>query len=159
MNISSISFLKMIILCSPLCLSPPLQPSPMVPMLPIYSGDLLFLYFPCRLDPCTSLLGSSLLSRFSGVVNCRLVFLCFMSKSHLWVSTYDLYLSGSGLPRSIWCFLDPFICLKISIRPYFFLLCSTPVCKCTTFSLSILWSRGIEVVFRFWLWQTTLLWT
>ena len=46
-------------------------------------------------------------------------FLCFMSKSHLRVSTYDNCLSGSGLPHSIWCFLDPSICLQIS-RCHFF---------------------------------------
>ena len=46
-----------IYLCSPSCLSPPLQPSSMVPMLPIYSGDLVFFYFPCRLDPCSHLKG------------------------------------------------------------------------------------------------------
>ena len=38
-----------------------------VPMLPIYSDDLVFCYFPCRLNTCVSLLGPSLLSRFSGM--------------------------------------------------------------------------------------------
>ena len=77
----------------------------MVPMLPIYSGDLVFFYFPCWLDPCMSLLGSSLFSRFSGIVNCRLDFFCFMCKRHLWENAYDVCLSG--LPHSIY-FLDPF---------------------------------------------------
>ena len=81
-------------------------------MLPIYSGDLVFFYFSCRLDPCKSLLGSSLLSRFSGIVNCELVF--FMFKSHLWVSTCDNCLSVSKLSHSKWCFLAPFIFLQNS---------------------------------------------
>ena len=57
-----------IFLSSPVYLSPPLQPSPKVPMLPIYSGDLIYFYFPCRLDLCVFLLESSLLSRFSGLL-------------------------------------------------------------------------------------------
>ena len=65
----------------------------------------------------------------------------------------------SGLPHSIWCFLALSICLQISRCSYFFLLCSTPLCTCTTFSIAILWSRGIWVVSQFWLWQTMLLWT
>ena len=66
------------------------------------------------LDPCMSLLESSLLSRFSGIVNCRLFFLCFMSRIHLWVSTY-ICRSWSVLPHSICSFfLDPSICLQIS---------------------------------------------
>ena len=69
-----------------------------------------------------SLLGSSLLYRFSGIVNCSQV-LCFMSKSHLWVSVYYFCLSGSRLPHSILCFLDPSICPQISRCRYFLLLC------------------------------------
>ena len=56
-----------------------------------------------------------------------------MFKNHLWVSTYDNCLSGSGLSHSVWCFLTPSICLQISRCLYFFLLCSTPLCKCITF--------------------------
>ena len=103
-----------IFLCSPPWLTLPLQPSHMPPMLPICSGDLIFFYFPCRLDLCMSLLGSSLLSKFSGVMNCRLAFLCFMCKSHFWVTTYCICISWSGLPQLIWCFLDASICPKIS---------------------------------------------
>ena len=58
-----------------------LPSSPMVPMLPIYSGDLVIFYFPCRLDPSMSLLGSSLLSRFSGIVNCGLIFFALCLKA------------------------------------------------------------------------------
>lgn len=54
-----------------------LLPSPMIPTLPIYSVVLVFFYFAYRLVPCMSLLGYSLLSRFSGTVNCRLFF-CFV---------------------------------------------------------------------------------
>ena len=70
-----------IFLCSLPCLSPPLQPSPKVPMLSIYSGDLIFFHFLCRLDLCMSLLGSSLLSRFSGTVICGLVFFALCLKT------------------------------------------------------------------------------
>ena len=59
----------------------PLQPSLKVPLLPIYSRDLVFFYFPCRLDLCMSLLGSSLLSRFSGIVVCRLAFFALCLKT------------------------------------------------------------------------------
>ena len=64
-----------------------------------------------------------------------------MSKIHLWVSTYNISLFVSGLPYSIQCFLDLPICLQIS-RFHFFLLWGTPLCKCTTFSLSILQLRN-----------------
>ena len=70
-----------IFLCSPPFLSPPLLPSPLVLMLLIYSGDLDFSYFPCRLNPCMSLLGFSLLSGFSRIVNCRLVFFALCLKA------------------------------------------------------------------------------
>ena len=40
-----------------------------------FTQEICLFYFPCRLDPCMSLLGSSLLSRFSGIVNFGLVFL------------------------------------------------------------------------------------
>ena len=62
-----------IFLCSPLYLSPPFQPSPKVAMIPIYSGNLVFFFFPCRLDLYMSFLGSSLLSRFPEIVNYWLV--------------------------------------------------------------------------------------
>ena len=56
-----VSFLKLIFIDLYIFLfSPPLQPSLKVPMLPIYSGDFAFFYFPRRLDLCMSLLGSSL---------------------------------------------------------------------------------------------------
>ena len=101
-----------------------------------------FFYFPCRLDPCMSHLGSFLLSRSSRFVNRRLVLLCFMSKNHLWVSTCDNCLSGSGLPHSIWCFLHPSICPQISRCRYFF-HCVVLHCVNVPFSLSIHLSRGI----------------
>ena len=112
-----------------------------IPMLPIYSKDLVFFYYPCRLDPCMSLLGSSLLSRFSGIVICGLVFFDLYFKSTyewvhmilsfcIWVTSLKMMFSSSThLPTKF----------KIS----FFLLCIAPLCKCTTFSLSILRSRGI----------------
>ena len=56
-------FIELYIFLSSSCLSLNLQPSPKVPMLPVYSRDLVFFYFPCRLDLCMSLLGSSLLSK------------------------------------------------------------------------------------------------
>ena len=43
-------------------------------------GSCLF-YFPCRLNPCMSLLGSLKLSRFSEIVNCRLVFFALCLKA------------------------------------------------------------------------------
>lgn len=53
-------------------------------------------------DPCMSLLGSSVSSRFSGVVECRLVFVCFTSKSHLWLTTYYIC-----LPQYSFCQVFP----------------------------------------------------
>ena len=68
---------------------------------------------PSYLDPCMSLLMSSLLSRFSGVMNCRMLFLCFMSKAtyewvHIifsfwvWVITLNMFFSRSiHLPENL----------------------------------------------------------
>ena len=64
-----------------------------------------------------------LLSKISGDVNYRLVFLCFILKRHLWESTNCICLSRTGLPHSLWCFLDPSICLQISRCHFFFYLC------------------------------------
>ena len=89
-----------------------------------------------------SFIGSAFLSRFSDIVNCRLFFLCFMSKNHLWVSTYNIWLSESGFPHSIWCFLAPFTSVKFS-RCHYFLLCSSLLGK---FLLPVLQFRGIKVV-------------
>ena len=71
------------------------QPSPMVPMLPIYSKDLVFFFFcfACRLDPYMSLLESSLSSRFSGFVNYRLVFFALCLKAtYEWVHVIFVFL-------------------------------------------------------------------
>ena len=73
-------------ICSLSYLSPPIQPSSMVAMFSIYSGDLVFFYFPCRLDSCMPLLGSSLLSWFSGITICRLVFFAlYLKTTYEWV--------------------------------------------------------------------------
>ena len=104
------------LLCHP-CLSLLLQSSSKVPMLPIYSGEHVFFYFPCRLDLCMSsirvLWDCNLLADFS-------FSFCFMFQNHLWVSTCDNCLSGSGLSHSKWCFLASSICLPNSRCRYFF---------------------------------------
>ena len=56
-----------------------------------------------------------------------------MFKNHSWVRTYGNCLSGSELLHSKWCFLAPSICLWNLGCHHFFLLYSTPLCKCTTF--------------------------
>ena len=61
-----------------------------------------------------SLLGSSLLPRFSGALNCSLFIRCFSSHIYLLVSACPVCLSGSELLHSGWFFLVPFICLQIS---------------------------------------------
>ena len=63
-----------IFLCCPPFFSLHLLPSSITHMLPIYSGDLVCFHFLCRLDLCMTLLGSSLLSRFSGIVICSTQF-------------------------------------------------------------------------------------
>ena len=98
--------------------------------------------FPLYQETLYVSLMSSLFPSFSGGVDCRLVILCSMSNIHIWVSTYHVCLSVTGLPHSGWFLLVPYICLRIS-RVRFFLLSSTPLCKCTTFSLSILQLRCI----------------
>ena len=81
-------------------LSPPLYHPPMTPMLPIYSGDFVFSYFSCRLDPYMSLLGSSLFSRFSGIVNCSLVFFAlFLKASYEWIQVIFVFLGLSYLTQ------------------------------------------------------------
>ena len=99
-----------------LCFPPFTLPFYPLPLSPCSQFTHMILFFSTfHVDPHMSLLGSSLLSRSSGIVNCRLFFfICFMSKSHLCLNTYDIYLSGSGLPHSIWCFLDLSIGPQIS---------------------------------------------
>ena len=110
----ALSFYKIeldIFLCSPPHLSHPLPPSPKVPMLPVYSGELVFFYFPRRLDLCMSLLGSSL-SGFSGIVICGLVFfaLCLKS-SYEWIHMIFVFLGLGYLTQYVF-FPDPSICLQ-----------------------------------------------
>ena len=85
-----------------------------------------------------SLLGSPLLSRFSRIVICGLVFFVLCLKTNYeWVHVIIVFL---GLVYSLkMMYLAPSICLQNS-RCYYFFCCvvSTPLCKCTTFSLSIL---------------------
>ena len=90
-----IDFIELhIFLCSPPLLSPSFQPSSKVPMLLIYSGDHVFFYFPCRFDPCMSLLESSLLCRFSGIVIFRLVFFALSQKgTYEWVHMIFVFLA------------------------------------------------------------------
>ena len=62
------------------------------------------------------------------------------------VPTYEcIPIFLSGLSHARWCSLVPSICLQI-LRYHefliFFLLNSTTLCKCTTFSLPILWFEG-----------------
>ena len=97
-------------------------------------------FSPSYLDPCVSLLGSSLLSRLSGVVNVGwFFFTLYLEATYEWVHC----LSGSGLPHSIWFFFSRSIHLPANFKmSLFFTVCST-LCKCTTFSLSILRLRGI----------------
>ena len=64
-----------------------------------------------------------------------------MSKRHLWVSTYDIYLSGSEVPNSIWCFLDPSICPQISKCHFFFSCVAIHCVKVPHFPYSF-FSRG-----------------
>ena len=64
-----IDFIKLyIFLCSPLSLHLPFYSLSWFPTPPMYSGDLVFFYFPCRFDPYMSLLGSSLMAAFSGIM-------------------------------------------------------------------------------------------
>ena len=86
---------------SPLCLSP-LSHNLQTPNL--FRRSCLF--FSSYVDPCMSLLGLSLLPRFSGTMDFRFAFLCFLSKRHLQVSTFYIFLLGPGLPHSIQFFLD-----------------------------------------------------
>ena len=60
-----------------------------------------------------------------------------------WVHTMLIFLSLSYLIQKD-VFLVPSICLQISWGHHFFLqLSNTPLWKCTIFSISILWLRGI----------------
>ena len=126
----------------PFYFSPPLQTSWKIPMLPIYSGNLVFSYYPCRLDLCMSLLGFLLLSRFSGIVICRLFFFSLCLKTtYEWVHMITVFLGLIYLTQFGIFYIHPFV-WKFQDVIIFFLLCSTPLCKCT-FSLSILQLRGI----------------
>ena len=94
----------------------PHLPSPMIPMLPIYSGDLVFFYFPSRLDLCKSLLVSSLLSKFSVILICGLVFFVLCLKTTydwvhvilsfwVWVTSLKMTFSSSiHLPENSRCY-------------------------------------------------------
>ena len=61
----------------------------------------------------------SLLSRFSGIVNCRLVsFSLCLKATYEWIHKIIVFLCLGYLTQ--WCFLDLFICLQISSYYYFF---------------------------------------
>ena len=67
-----------------------LLPFPVIIMLPIYSGDLIFFFFLFRSMP--------LLSRFSGVVNCCFIFFALCVKStYEWVHITFVFLGLSYL--------------------------------------------------------------
>ena len=115
-------------------------PFPSNPMIPIFLGDLV--YFPSQVYLYMFFLRFTLLFMFSGIVNYRLIILCFRASVHLWVSTYHAHLSGSGLPHSGCFFLVPTVCMQISRSHCFLLLSSIPLSRYTTFSLSIIRSRS-----------------
>ena len=96
-----VNFIELyIFLCSPPCLSPPLKPFCMIPMLPIYS-DLVFFYFPCRLDLFKFVLVSSLLFKFSGIVVFRLAFFALCLKTtYEWVHLIIVFDNALNLSNS-----------------------------------------------------------
>ena len=76
-----------------------------------------------------TLLGSSLLSRLFGIVDCRLVFffaLC-LEATYEWVHMIFVFL---GWVTSLNVFSSR---STENFKMSFFLLCSTPLCKCITF--------------------------
>lgn len=91
-----------------------------------------FFYFPCRYDLCKSLLESSLLSKFYGIVICRLIFFGrqLLSFACNTVSSFPLRartLSGLKLNRyCVYCHsLCEFMCISpvIILRYSFLELC------------------------------------
>ena len=115
---------------------------------------------PFQVNLCMFFLRFILLRSFPRIMDYRVIILYFTASIHLWVNPYHIHFSGYRLPYSgCFFFLAPSICRKISRCHCFLPPSSTPLCECTTFSLSILWQRGIEVVSRFWLLQIMLLWT
>ena len=104
----SSTFFSALLPASPLP-SPPT--SPKVPKLPIYSADLVFFYFPCRLDLCKFLLGSSLQSKVPGIVICGLVFFAlFFKTTYEWVHVIIVFLCLGYLIQNNVFQLHPFSC-------------------------------------------------
>ena len=124
-------------------------------VVPIYSGYLV--YFPFPGGSTYVSVRFSLLPSFSVVVDYRLVILCFISSIYFGVSnTVFLILSLGFHKQDVIFYFHPFPLQDVI---FFFLpLSSTLLYKCTTFSLSILWLRGIYVS-RFWLVKIMLVWT
>ena len=143
---SFLGFLKlfslMYIVFSALLPSSPLLPSPMIPLLPNSSEDSVFFYFPCRLDPYMSVLDSSLLSRFSGVENCRLVFFALgLKATYEWGHCIFVFLGLGYLTQYDVFLIREFACnFQMSL---FFSAVWYSICKCSTFSSSILWSGSV----------------
>ena len=122
---------------SPLFFYPLLWP----PKLPIYAGDLVFFSFLYRsVYVSLRVLFLGLLSRFFGVVDCRLVFILCLKVTYEWVHIICVFLGLGYLIQYVF-FLDPSIFLQISRRHFFLTLSSNALCKCNTLSLSTLQLR------------------
>ena len=67
-----------------------------------------------------SLLGSFLLPTFFEAVDCILVIICFISSIHLWVNTYCVCFSKSGLPHLGWLFSSSIHLPANFMMPLFF---------------------------------------
>ena len=124
----------------------PLQPSPKCPLgHNLLRRSCLFILSTSHVDYvslCKSLLASALLSRFSGIVVCRLTFfaLC-LETTYEWVHVIIVFLCLGYLTQNNVFYLHPFSCKIQAV--VFFLLCSIPLCKCTTFPYPF-FSRGAK---------------
>jgi hypothetical protein len=92
-----------------------------------------------------SILWSSFFLSFMCFANYILDILSFWANICFSVCAYHLCSFVIALPHSGWYPPDAYICLRISWIHCFKLLSSTPLCKCTTFSVSTPLLRGIWV--------------
>ena len=94
---------------------------------------------------------------FSGAVDHSMIilisFVLHIASMYEWIHTKFVFLSLDNLTQNYFLWCHWFLCLMAFVFYFFLHLSSTPLCKCTTFSLSIFSWEVSKFFFRFYLWK------